>query len=76
MFIVVSKNNCPWCNAAIEELDHRGEEYEVWKINKLTSGMTLRTIMIAAGITTVPQVFNHEGKHIGGYDELVEYFKE
>ena len=27
------------------------------------------------GYKTVPQIWNHRGEHIGGYDDLVKYFE-
>ena len=35
----------------------------------------LKEEMKRMGYKTVPQIWNHRGEHIGGYDDLVRYFE-
>lgn len=74
MFVIISKPNCPWCDKAKKLLTDEGLKFhEV----ATTEHRMLRPVMIAGGLTTVPQVFmmaehgNYE--HIGGYTELEKH---
>jgi len=70
MFMLISKENCPYCNKAKALLDNAGKEYLEYKIGvNVTREEALEMV---PGARSVPQIF--DGKHhIGGYNELVEY---
>lgn len=72
-YTVMSRANCQWCELALEVLHETGERPIVHYVDKDHS---IRTLMLMAGLKTVPQVFSPEGYHIGGYEDLVEYLLE
>ena len=67
-YTVISRPNCPWCDKAMALLYEVGIEYE--KVD-MTMEPWVRTLILKTDITTVPQVFDHNGVHIGGHEELV-----
>ena len=70
--IVYSKPSCVYCDKAKSLLKRLGYEYEE-KI--VTKDLTLEQLFEALGkqVRTIPQIVIDE-KHIGGYNELKEYF--
>ncbi|MFW5873562.1 MAG: glutaredoxin 3 [Bacillota bacterium] len=60
---------CPYCEKAKALIKSKGFSYEEFKLNDegIKEEMEKRT----DGAKTVPQIFI-DGKHIGGYDQLVE----
>lgn len=71
---VFFKNNCPFCVRAKELLRERGIEFD--EIEAVSNREVLiERVTAATGFApkTVPQIFL-DGQHIGGYDDLVEYF--
>lgn len=71
MFVVLSKPDCPYCDMATDLLKEKGIDYE--KVD-ITLDLWAKTLMLEAGFNTVPQVFDHSGKWIGGYRDLEIYF--
>lgn len=72
-YTVLSRNNCQWCDLTLEVLHESGERPIVHYADK---DHAIRSLMLMAGLKTVPQVFSPEGYHIGGYEDLVEYLLE
>jgi len=72
MFYIVSRDDCPWCDKAIDLLKSKGEDLRVFSV--LEHPMIIR-LMVTSGMRTVPQVWR-ENKHIGGYTELKQLFEE
>ena len=70
--IVYSKPSCVYCDKAKSLLTRLGYEYEE-KI--VTKDLSLQELFEALGkqVRTIPQIVIDE-KHIGGYNELKEYF--
>ena len=70
--IVYSKPSCVYCDKAKSLLKRLGYEYEE-KIGK--KDLSLEQLFEALGkqVRTIPQIVIDE-KHIGGYNELKEYF--
>ena len=70
--IVYSKPSCVYCDKAKSLLTRLGYEYEE-KI--VTKDLSLEQLFEALGkqVRTIPQIVIDE-KHIGGYNELKEYF--
>lgn len=66
---VFSRNGCPFCSKAKEDLTNAGIAYEELVLNRDYTDETLRAV---AKATTVPQVFIN-GEHIGGGDQLTEW---
>ncbi|WP_264874382.1 glutathione peroxidase [Vibrio agarivorans] len=69
---VFSKPGCPFCVKAKQALIDQGLQYEEIILGKDATTVSLRAI---TGRTTVPQVFIG-GKHIGGSEELDNYFAQ
>jgi glutaredoxin len=69
-YTVFSKSGCDWCEMAVEDLYAMGERPIIHMVDK---DHALRTLLLMAGLKTVPQVFSPEGYHIGGYSDLVDY---
>ena len=65
-----TKKDCPHCTRAKQLLDEQGLSYETIELNNTITEKSLNTI---TGATTVPQVYIN-GSHIGGADELEQYF--
>ena len=70
--IVWSKDHCPYCINAKNLLDAKGIAYEERNISQeeWTKEQLLESVPEAR---TVPQIFI-DGKLIGGYDQLKDYF--
>lgn len=63
---VFSRDGCPFCAKAKEDLDEAGIAFEELVLNRDYTEQTLRAV---AGATSVPQVFV-DGKCIGGSDAV------
>ncbi|MDH2998931.1 glutathione peroxidase [Pasteurellaceae bacterium LFhippo2] len=68
---IITKPGCPYCAKAKVLLETRGYQYEEIVLGRDASTTSVRAI---TGKTSVPQVFIG-GKHIGGSDDLAEFFK-
>lgn len=69
-YTVISRPSCLWCDKAMDLLYEEGIDYE--KVD-ITLEPWVRTLLIKAEFTTVPQVFDHNGVLIGGYEELAQH---
>lgn len=70
MYTVISRPNCTWCDKAMDLLYETGIDYESVD---LTIDPWVRTLLLKTDLTTVPQVFDHNGILIGGYEELSQH---
>ena len=61
-FVILSREGCDYCEAAKALLPDA----------IVLQDETARTIVKEGGFGTFPQIF-HNGKHIGGYTELLGY---
>ena len=70
--IVYSKPSCVYCDKAKSLLTRLGYEYEE---KVVTKDLSLQELFEALGkpVRTIPQIVIDD-KHIGGYNELKEYF--
>lgn len=66
-YTVISRPNCSWCDKAMDLLYEEGIEYQ--KID-IYEDMWVKSLLLSSDLTTVPQVFDHNGVLIGGYEEL------
>lgn len=72
---IYSKPNCPFCVKAKHILEKRGIAYEELDAVALRDTLIERvTAETGRAPRTVPQIWL-DGKHIGGHDQLVAYFK-
>ena len=72
MFDMYTRPTCFWCVRAKHLLESKGISYRDLDINNDNLRKELK--IKAPGIKTIPQIFK-DGKRIGGYEDLVEYFK-
>ena len=72
---IYSKPNCVFCDKAKSMVKNLGFEYEEKMFGK--DFMTPDELFEAVGkqVRTMPQIIIDD-KHIGGYNELVEYFAD
>ena len=73
MFDMYTRPTCFWCVRAKHLLESKGISYRDLDINNDNLRKELK--IKAPGIRTIPQIFK-DGKRIGGYEDLVEYFKD
>lgn len=67
MYTVFGITHCPSCDKAKRLLDQKGKDYafvnldyEPEKFEKLAN----------LGLRSVPQIFDEDGNHLGGFEEL------
>lgn len=73
---IYTKPSCPYCINAKKLISSKNLEYTEYTVGK--DGITKQTIidrLNGGTISTVPQIFI-DGNHIGGYTELVKYWKD
>lgn len=66
---IYGKENCIWCERAIELAEKHHFDYTYKKIEDREVRDTL--LKLLPDVKTVPQIW-FDGKHIGGYDEFKE----
>jgi len=71
MWVVLGRTQCNFCDSAKALLKGHGHMFTSYSLDSPSSRWLL-TLIKQAGITTVPQIFNPKGDHIGGYTELKE----
>ena len=67
---VITKPGCPFCVRAKQMLNDKNLRFEEVVLGRDVSSTTLKAV---SGRSTVPQIFI-DGQHIGGSEELTEYF--
>lgn len=75
MFLILTKDDCPWCDRAKALLEEREAPYGAFHYK---DHPMLVPLMKKAGLKTVPQIWvdTPDGKHyIGGYEDLVDWLK-
>jgi len=72
MYIVLGTNNCGFCNTVKEILEDKDIAFMSYSVDTVSSRWLL-TLMRQAGMNTVPQIWDNEGHHVGGYSELKEH---
>lgn len=73
MFKMYGKEQCPYCVRAKELLASKGQEFEYIDV---VAQPEAREFLVQNGFKTVPQIYDSAGEHIGGFDDLVVYYKE
>jgi len=71
MYVLITRNQCNFCDSAKALLKGSNELYVEYNVQSPSSRWVL-TLIKQAGHTTVPQIFSHDGTHVGGYTELKE----
>jgi glutaredoxin len=75
MYIIITRDQCNFCDTAKALLRNSNIPYVTYNVQSENSKWLLDLIK-KAGYTTVPQVWNNKGEHIGGYTELRTYLLE
>ena len=71
--IIYTQDSCTHCNSAKREFETKGWEYTSHNITDTDNYNNLQELL--PGIRTVPQIWIDD-KHIGGYDDLMEWMIE
>jgi len=74
MYVLYTKNNCPYCDDAIALLKNKDESFCI--INLTDQEDLLRQLKDAYEWQTAPIIFKREGKFsvlVGGFTDLREY---
>ena len=71
-YVVVGTDQCKFCTKAKHLLREKRVGFTAYSLSS-SSSKWLLTLIKQAGMTTVPQIWDSEGKHIGGYTELVQH---
>ena len=69
MYTMITRDQCNFCDAVKALLKGANLPYTEYNVQSPSSKWVL-TLLKQANHRTVPQIFNHEGDHIGGYTEL------
>lgn len=72
MYVIITRDQCNFCDDAKALMLAKGIGYVEYNI-QTDSSKWLLSLLKRSSITTVPQVFNDKGTHIGGYTDLKEY---
>ena len=74
MYTIISRNQCNFCDQAKALLKGANKDYLEYNIQN-EENKWLLYLLKRSSITTVPQVFNEKGTHIGGYTDLKEWLE-
>ena len=69
MYKIYTKDLCGYCTMAKQIFDNKELEYE--EIHVDGNAQALAHLRLN-NLRTVPQIYDHDGKHIGGYTEFRE----
>lgn len=72
-FSMYTKDNCAYCVAAKNLLKSKGLVWMEHDVGKNQDNLDFLKRLVP-GVRTVPQIFVDD-KHIGGFEQLQEYFK-
>lgn len=72
MYVIITRDQCNFCDDAKALMKGKSIQYVEYNIQS-DSSKWLLSLLKRSSITTVPQVFNDKGTHVGGYTELKEY---
>lgn len=70
MWWMITKSDCPWCDAAIDLIQSKGEAVQVYDI---TGHPMLAKTLKLAGCSTVPQVWCGT-EYVGGYENVKKWY--
>lgn len=72
MYTIITRDQCNFCDLAKAILKGNNIQYTTYNLSTVSSKWLLH-LLKGSSITTVPQIFNSKGEHIGGHNELKEY---
>ena len=71
MYVILGTTKCEFCNKAKTLLQKEGIGFMSYSVDTVSSRWLL-TLLKHASMTTVPQIWDNEGHHVGGYTQLKE----
>jgi glutathione-dependent peroxiredoxin len=74
-FVIFSKDDCQWCTKAKILMNDHDVSYIEKKLGIDYTRDELRNLVPDGIPLTVPQIFS-EGRRIGGYEHLVDFFEK
>ena len=72
MYVIITRDQCNFCDDAKALMKGNNIQYTEYNVQSQSSRWLL-SLLVQAGCKTVPQIFNADGKHIGGFTEFKEY---
>lgn len=72
-FIMISKDDCPWCEKAKDLITQKGGQYAERNIGDPLFGTEYKRVLKENRLTTVPQIWYDE-VYIGGYTDLEKWY--
>ena len=75
MYVIITRDNCEYCDKAKALMKEHNILYTVYNVQSPSSKWVL-DLMKKAGYTKVPQIWNTDGVHIGGYQQLHQLLTE
>ena len=72
LYTVYSKNNCSYCDRAIDLIEHQGFQVQIKKIDE-NNEYFQEMRNLAPSMRTMPVIFKNNTL-IGGYSDLVNHF--
>jgi len=69
MYTIITRDQCNFCDRAKAVLRSQKKQYTEYNVQSKSSRW-LVPLLLKAGLETVPQIFDSEGKYVGGYTEL------
>lgn len=73
MYTIIGRADCTFCDKAIAAIEEAGHRYAYYSIDNY---QWTKTLLLKAGLKTVPQIFENNGTLIGGYTELQEHLND
>lgn len=71
MYVVITREQCNFCDLAKAMLKNKNIGYVEYNVHS-TSSKWILTLLKKTNLSTVPQIFDDKGGHVGGYRELRE----
>ena len=75
MYVIITRDQCNFCDTAKQMMKGAHIQYVEYNVQSNSSRWLLDLIK-KAGYTTVPQIWDSAGQHIGGYTELKQLLIE
>lgn len=69
MYTIITRDQCNFCDRAKAVLRSQKKQYTEYNVQSKSSRW-LVPLLLKADLKTVPQIFDSEGKYVGGYTEL------
>ena len=75
MYVVITREQCNFCDLAKAMLKNKNIGYVEYNVHS-TSSKWILTLLKKTNLSTVPQIFDGKGGHVGGYRELRELLND